>query len=102
MSDPCVMSVRVQCTPAFLGNNLMSQLSAGRREREGERERDSRAIYQNKMPNDTENGKNRRRKQMKRAKSEKYCAAEFVSVIEERVRKRRRKRERERDSLSRE
>lgn len=43
-------------------------------------ERESRAIYQNKMPNDTENGKNRKRKQMKRAKSEKYCAAEFVSV----------------------
>lgn len=36
------------------------------------------------MPNDTENGKNRKRKQMKRAKSEKYCAAEFVSVSKER------------------
>lgn len=79
------MSVRVQCTPAFLGNNLMSEVCTGKkREREGDRERDLRAIYQNKMPNDTENGKNRRRKQMKRAKSEKYCAAEFVSVIEER------------------
>lgn len=39
---------------------------------------------------------------MKRAKSEKYCAAEFVSVIEQRERERRRKRERDRYSLSRE
>lgn len=54
-------------------------------------EPDSRAIYQNKMPNDTENGKRKKQKketQMKRAKSEKYCAAEFVSVSEEGERER--------------
>lgn len=66
--------------------------------REGER--DSRAIYQNKMPNDTENGKNRKRKQMKRAKSEKYCTAEFVSVSKGRQREKEGERSREREGVA--
>lgn len=72
--------IRAECRPNFLGNNLKSKGCTWVQGGRGETEPDSRTIYQNKMPNDTENGKNRRRKQMKRAKSEKYCAVEFVSV----------------------